>query len=67
MARDLHTEFKQYWDKHCPALLGGGFCEVSEEASQRSGDILREFMYRSRAIPSMSNDFVQSLLIRSVK
>ena len=67
MDRDLHTEFKQYWKKHRPALLEGKLCEVSEDASQRSGGILREFMYRLRAITSMSNNFVQSLLLRSVK
>ena len=38
-----------------------------EDASQRSGDILRKFMHRARAITSMSDYVVRRLLHRSVK
>ena len=62
----MYTELKLDWTKQGPACLEGKLCEVSEEDSQRNGDILQEVMLRARAIPSMLDDVVQELLSQSV-
>ena len=41
--------------------------EVSEDASQISGGILRTFLHRERAIPFMSDNVVRRLVKRAFK
>ena len=52
-AGSVHTSFKRGWDSQSPFLTKGKIRAVLEGASQRSGDILRKFMHRERAVPSM--------------
>ena len=42
--------------------MEGNLRQVSEEVGERCGDILRKFLCRARAIPSMSESVVQRLL-----
>ena len=60
----VHTHLKRVWDSQEPFLMEGEMYEVSEGASQRSGDLLRKFMHRARDITYMSDDVVCRLLVR---
>ena len=67
MAEALRTWFKHSKETQGPVLVEGEMLEVSEDTVQSSGDILREFLHRARAIPSMPDDVVRMLLHRSVE
>ena len=42
--------------------MEGKLCQVSEEANEKSGDIMRIFLHWEWAVPSMSDDVVRRLL-----
>ena len=49
----VYTNLKRGCDSQEPFLVEGEMNKVSEGASKKSGDILRKFLHRARAIPSM--------------
>ena len=57
-------ECKRKWEHQGPVQMEGKLRQMSEEASEKSGNILRIFLYWELEIPSMSYDVVQSLLHR---
>ena len=42
--------------------MEGKLCQVSEEATEKSGDILRKCLHWAWEVPYMSDDVVRSLL-----
>ena len=44
--------------------MEGKLRQVPEESCERSGDIMRKFLHRERAITYMSDDVLRSLLHR---
>ena len=57
-ARYVDLECKRGQEHPGPVQMEGKLCQVSEEASESSEDILLIFLHRSWAIPSMSDDVV---------
>ena len=48
-----------------PSHMNGNLCQVSEEATEKSGDILRKCLHWAWAVPSMS-DYVMQRLVHIV-
>ena len=51
--------------RSCTPQLGAEIQKFPEETSRRSGDILRKFLHKTRAIPFISHDVVGWLLERA--
>ena len=60
--RAADLECKREWEKPGTVHIEGKLRQVSEEASEKSGDMIRIFLHWEWAVPSMSDDVVRRLL-----
>ena len=60
-------EGRREWEKPGPVHMEGKLCEVSDESSEKCGDIMRFFLQWAREVPIMFNDVAHRFLHRVSK